>query len=288
MPISLTLPLLEQPKSIKDMVFIILTHQYPLSLIELLNIIKKQYAVSVSFQAVRKAVLELQHANVIIKDGKKFSLSREWILQLIKFGNTLQKNYFTSPQSRKKTTLQVGPNLTIYTLPKLVDLDYVWNGIIRESLSQPQAPKIITFKAVHFWFLLATLAQETQLIQEMLQHGIKLYYICYGNTPLDKWAVQMYNRLGVHCIHRSKPHDYDLGLNIGTYGNYLIQTTHPQQLAKKIDHFFRTTAKVEDASLTQITQLVIDEQDIPLTIQYDHLLAQTFRENVLREWKNTT
>ncbi len=285
MPIPLTLPLLETPTSVKDMVFSILMQDYPLSLIELLNTIKKRYTISLSFQAVRKAVLELEQAKVIHKDGKKFSLSREWILHLIKFGNTLQKNYFTSPHTRKKATLEVGPNLTVYTLPKLVDLDYVWNGIIRESLSEPNAPKIITFKAVHFWFMLATLAQETELIKEMQQHGIKLYYICYGNTPLDKWTVQMYNRLGVHCKQLPKPKDFVPGLNIGTYGNYLIQATHPQPLATEIDKFFHSCQKVEDASLAKITDFVTAQQDIQLTVQYDPIIAASFRENIMREWK---
>ena len=284
MTVSFTLPIVKQPTSVKDMVFSILMTRHPLSLMELLNTVKKQFNVSVSFQAVRKAVLELQKANVIVREGKKFQISKEWILELIKFGNDLQKNYFSKPESKLKTRLEVGPNVTVYTLPKLVDLDFVWNGIIHESLSNPQAPKIITFKSVHFWFMLVTLAQETELMKEMIRKGVKLYYICYGETPLDKWAVKMYSDIGINCIQMPKPKNFEDGLNIGTYGNYIIQSKYPEPIAKKIDAFFKSCKKIEDARLSTLTGIVTEELDIQLTAQYDLVVAASFRENVIREF----
>lgn len=281
MPLPITLPLVEKPKTVKDKAFIILSGKFPLSLMELTNEIKKQFTLEVSFQSVRKAVLQLVDEGVLLKEGKKFSLNRGWILSLIKFGNLLQRQYFTV--QKEKAKIEVGPNMTIYTLPSLVDLDYVWNGVIKQALADPKAPKVITFKAVHFWFLIATLAQETKLMKEMLKKGIKLYYICYGNTALDKWTVEMYNNIGVKAVIQPKPKDFANGLNIGTYGNLLVQSQHPPRIAKKLAQLFHKCQRPEDASLAQITDVVTERADIQLQVLDDPLVSATVREDIKKQ-----
>ena len=282
MPVSITLPLIGKPTSVKDMAFSVLMYNFPLSLIKIQNEVNKQYNKSFTFQAIRKAILQLVEAKVLEKIGKEFLISNEWILQIIKFGNTLQKQYFST--GHKDSKVQVGGNTTIYTLPKLVDLDYVWNGIIRQALSDPKAEKVITFKAVHFWFLIATLAQETELMKEMIKRGVKFYYICYGDTPLDKWIVEMYNKMGVHAKLMPKPKNFTPGLNIGTYGNMLIQSQHPPELTKKITTFFQKCKHPQDASLTDITDIVIEKCSIPLQVLHDPLVAETVRNEIKRKF----
>jgi len=51
---------------VKDLVFTILTKEYPLKLIQLTNFIRKRYGKSVTFQAVRKAVLQLVSENILL------------------------------------------------------------------------------------------------------------------------------------------------------------------------------------------------------------------------------
>lgn len=282
MPITFTLPLLEDKhRSVKDMVFTILTTTYPLSLIELLNALKKQYAVSVSFQAVRKAALELVTANVLVKEGKTFSLNREWILEAVKFTQMLQRQYFNkAPQEKIK--IAVGPNVTVYTFSRLVDLDAVWNSIIRDHFaSDPAAPKHITFESLHFWFVIVTLAQETELMKEMIHKGIRLHYLCYGNTALDQWAVNHYNEIGVHCKQLPKPKDFVNGYNLGVYGNLIIKTTHPKVIADKMECFFRKYKKIENTRLAEITEIVTQQTELQLTVIKDQMLAQSIRNSVL-------
>lgn len=279
MTLSITIPLLEKPTSVKDMVFSVLVQDFPLSLIKILNAVNKQYNTSFTFQAVRKGVLQLVDAGVLVKSGKNFSVNKEWILKLIMFGNTLQKQYFSA--NHRGSKVQVVGNTSFYTLPTLVDLDYVWNGLIRQALNEQKAERIITFKAVHFWFLIATLAQETELMKEMIKKGVKLYYICYGDTTLDKWTVEMYNKIGVHARLMPEPKNFTRGLNIGTYGNFLIQAQHPPELTKKINTFFQRCKNPQDASLTDITELVTEKTDITLQVLSNPLVAETVRKDII-------
>ena len=279
MGLPLTLPVLNNPSNTKDRVFITLSRKYPLSLIELTNTIKKTFNVEVTFQSVRKAVLQLTKEEVLVKEGKKFLFNKDWILSFMKFGNILQKHYFSANKENSK--MEIGTDVTEYNLYSLMDLDFIWNGLIRNALEEENAPKIITFKAVHFWFLIATLVQETELIKEMMKKGIKLYYICYGNTKLDKWTTDMYKQIGIQCIQKKKPSNFDNGLHIGTYGNYIIQSKHPKEITKQFEKFFTKNKKPQDASLTEITELATEKADFKLQSIHNPILAKSMREEVI-------
>lgn len=284
MSLPLTLPVLNNPKTTKDRVFIILSAQYPLSLIQLKNQIKNVFNENVSFQSVRKAVLQLEKEEVLIKEGKKFSFNKDWILSFMKFGNILQKHYFSA--NKKNSKIQIGSEVTEYSLNSLIDLDFIWNNLIKKALSENKSPKIITFKAVHFWFLIATLVQETELIKELISKKIKLYYICYGSTPLDKWTVNMYKQIGIHCIQKRKPEEFDEGLHIGTYGNYIIQSKHPKLISKQFQKFFTKNKRPQDASLTKITELATKRASFKLQSIKNPVLAKSMRDETINQFRN--
>ena len=288
MTITFTLPLLEEtPNTVKDMIFTILSAKYPLSLIELLNSIRKQYGVTTSFQSVHKAALQLVEAKVLVKDGKKFSINREWILEVIKFGNRLQKQYFTKPESREITKIEVGPNVTIYTIPTLVEMDTIWGNIMRDYFASIKTgPKIMVFEAVHYWWVLAQLATETALMENLKKQGIKSYFLCYGDNPLDKWAVSVYNDIGVHCKTRLKPVEFKNGHNIGVYGDLIIQATHPPEIIKKFDAFFKKYKNIAEAKLSELMVIATEKVNIKMTVIKDLLLANTIRKEILNKFKD--
>ena len=88
--LELTIPQAgEKAKNIKDLIFTILTQEEDLSLIELTNIIKNQYVLNVTYQAVRKAVNTLEQQDILFKKGKKYSLNKEWVLKTKAFFDTL-------------------------------------------------------------------------------------------------------------------------------------------------------------------------------------------------------
>lgn len=280
MPVSFTLPLIEKkPTSVKDMVFTVLTTDYPLSIIELLNMLKRRYTVSVSFQSVRKAALQLVDAHVLVRNGRQFSINKQWILDVSKFVNHLQKQYFNEGQAVDK--LAVGSNVAVYTFSRLVDSDAMWNTIIKDNFANnPDQPRAITFSSVHFWWVIATLVQETELFKDMRTHGVKSHYICYGDTPLDQWTVSFYNNIHVECKHLPKPTGFANGHNIGTYGDLIIQTTYPPKLAQKIEHFFNRYKRVEQTNLPELVEITTETHEITLTVIKDPLLAKSLRDGV--------
>ena len=76
--LELSIPQLgEESKNVKDLVFTILSHEQPLSIIQLTNKIKKQYRVNITYQAVRKAVDMLVEKEALTKKGKVYSINKK-------------------------------------------------------------------------------------------------------------------------------------------------------------------------------------------------------------------
>jgi len=134
---------------------------------------------------------------------------------------------------------------------------------------------------MHFWFVIATLAQETELMKRMSAQGISSYYLLHGKTPLDLWTVQFYRNLGVSCKSVSKPEGFEPGLNIGTYGDFIMQTTHPKEISERIDRFFKKYKHIEDVNLTELVDIATAETSITFTVIKDPVLARTLREKIM-------
>jgi len=280
MTISFTLPLLEQkPSTTQDMVFTVLTNTYPLSLIELQHALRKQYSKVISFQSVRKATLRLQAAGVLVKEGKKFSINKQWIRGLLNFGNSLQHQYLTKS---KESKLAVGPNMSVYSLNSMTEIDLIWNDLIQDLFKDPKQPKYQVFSGMHFWFVLVNLAPETELVRQLRKHGVQVYMTCYGNTPIDKWTVRYYNDNGCHSILAPLPKDHSLGLAIGAFGDYIMQVQYPDELAQKLDGFFKKYTRIEDAKVAELAEITSEKVNLQLTVIKDPVLARNFRENALK------
>src|SRR3989344_1381494 len=76
---------------LKDLVFDILSKEYPLKIIQLTRFIRSRYGKNVTFQAVRKAVLNLTEDEILIRKGNNFTISKEWAEKCREYFNELYK-----------------------------------------------------------------------------------------------------------------------------------------------------------------------------------------------------
>ena len=107
MSLQISLPL-GKKEGVKNLVFTILTREYPLKLIELTNFIRKRYGKAVTFQAVRKAVLELIEEQVLIRDNNEFSINKEWVKESVEYIGEEKTSYLYKVSSKPHLFLITG------------------------------------------------------------------------------------------------------------------------------------------------------------------------------------
>ena len=163
MSLEITLPRLGKvTRAAKDLVISSLMYEYPLTLAKLTNSIKKQYAASVTFQGVRRAVNALVEDEVLIKDGRQYSINKKWITSLKDFSDRLYDSYYAK-NSGIMNIESLGEEIKIYTFDNLIDADKFWNKTIAHWFKSGKE-KVYCQQFGHMWQVLGQMQEETSVL----------------------------------------------------------------------------------------------------------------------------
>ena len=260
--LELSIPQLgEDTKNTKDLIFTILTQEQPLSIIELTNKIKKQYVISITYQAVRKAVDNLHSQKVLTKTGKKYAINKEWLLKLKSFFDKLLTQY------ENKTTLKLfhtgfaKEDYALYTFNSLYELDNFWGDVMTYWADHEKDNKDYYSYTHYHWWLVINLGKETKLFDHFRKRHINSHVIMRNSQPLNQWASQVYADFGVKIIKKTQKDDSPL-VDINILGNTVIQVNYSSNIAKKIKLFYKKYKSIQDMSPKEITQLAHETGDI--------------------------
>lgn len=271
-------------KPVKDMIMGALTYEYPLSLSKLTNMIKKQYASSVTFQGVRRAVNSLVEDGVLVKQGKQYSISKIWITKLKKFADELHDSYFQKNFGVLKIE-SLGENIKIYTFDNLIDVDKFWNKIIFQWFKEDSGKaKYYVQKFRHMWPVLGQLGEETQILEDIKNYKLKFYTLVYANTRLDEWCKKYYADLGFY-YNIDKKHETDITNYFSVYGDYIIQSSYPVALAKEIDHIYEKTTDFSSFNVADLIRVLRKKSEIQIMVQKNSLLANQLRQGILDNFR---
>jgi hypothetical protein len=284
--IRLTIPQLEESSNnVKDLVFTILTHEQPLSLIELTNRIKKQYNLGVTYQAVRKAVDTLINQGVLAKSRKRYSISKKWILSVKNFFDKLLTTYETKTPVKMFHSELAKEDYAVYTFNNLLDLDNFWAGIMEHwanHLKQGDCKEYLSYCHYSFWFLI-NLGSETGLFEHMIKKGVDAYVVFPYDAPLNRWGFKLYKDIGAKVkISVNKELDDHTALNI--LGDHVVQVKYPPNIIKKLRKIYSKYKSVSEISPKEITQIAHESGEIKFIMFKNATIAKDLREKYLRDF----
>jgi hypothetical protein len=284
--LELSIPQLnEESKNTKDIVFTILTKEHPLSIIEITNRIKKQYNLSITYQAVRKAIDNLHGQGVLNKEGKKYSIDKKWILKLKSFFDQLLTKFETGKHIHKFNNELVKENYAVYTFNNLLDLDNFWSDIMVYWADHLKATdnKVYLSNTHYFFWHIINLGMETKLFDHMKKKKVKLYTVCQKDNPLNRWGTRLYKEQGVKIKLKHNNNLNSRDLNI--LGDMIVQIEYSKKISKKITNFYAKYQKLEDISLKEITKLAHEEGEIKFILFKNPELAKDLLEKYLKDLK---
>lgn len=269
-------------EGVKDLVFTILSKEYPLRIIQLTNFIKKRYGKSVTFQAVRKAVLELTSEGVLIKREDKFSINQKWVLEtktmLSELFDDLNKN-LTTP----KDVHSVSEEVSVFTFHSLNELMKFWQDLIDDWFANFKKGDyhINCYQAAHAWEGLLHLDKEKELMGQLKKKGILSYILSKGNTPLDRNIRKFYKSVGIKVSINSSMSSFDKSYYVGTYGDLVVQTQYPEEIVKDLDCFFRKNKTIKDFDLKELSDIVNRKVAIKLTVIKNLAMVKQINNSII-------
>ena len=283
MPLNFVTPTVgKYKKHTKDFVMTVLAENHPLTLRKITNAINQNYEVSVTYQAVRKAVNSLVDSEVLVKGDKGYSINGEWILDSRAFIDKLQKDYFKRWKPLEKS--QIGKNVATYSVKNLVEVEKLWGDLVLEWIKGAKPGEVNTFQIPHLWLPIGHLEWEGRQMVTLGEKGVDMYAICYSDTFLDRVAVKFYRDIKIKANIVNDP-DYNRGCEIGTYGDMVIQTYWPQKIVDAMEEYFGRIERIEDLNLGGLIDIAKMKSDITVTVMRNSQIAKQIRLGFMKQFK---
>ncbi|MEK6918267.1 MAG: hypothetical protein AABW51_04945 [Nanoarchaeota archaeon] len=280
MTIDIALPFVKKG-NVDDLVFTILTKEYPLRVIDLMNLIRKRYGKSVTFQAVRKAVLQLMEKEVLVAQESRYSINKEWVLKSKELVDSLYEE-LNKAKTSPKSMESIKGEITVFSFDSLNDLMKFWQNLINDWFKKFKKGDygVNYYQSAHAWEGLLHPDIEKSTMHQLKQKGIKCYIITTGNTPLDRQIAKFYSKLGITTQAIPSSSTFDKSYYVGTYGDLVIQTQYPQLIVKLLDAFFKKTKSLTDVDLVELSNIVNRRILIKLTIIKDLAMAKQINKSI--------
>lgn len=265
-------------RTVKDLIFSILVDDTSKTLTQLHREIKRKYNISVSFQAVIKAVNSLLSHKVLVKEGKLYSLNKDWIFETRDFFDNLYRKHFNVKKPIKK--VELGKEVIVYTISNLLELDRLWYELLMNWSKKEIFDKRNCWRGRHAWWVIPRLQEEDVLHDFMIKQGIKTYNLWTENTMLDKLAAKYYSKKG-EFAKIIKKINLKTDSHIAAFGENLIKFEISKKISDKLEELYKNTKRLEDLDIKKAIDLFKENTEIEFTVIKDKLIADKIKEEII-------
>jgi hypothetical protein len=283
MSLQLTLPFGKE-SNVKNLIFTILTKDYPLRVIDLTNFIRKRYGKAVTFQAVRKALLELVDEGVIlaVKDHK-YQISKAWVEEGKRVMDQLYLDIAKERVANKHDS--ISGDMSVYSFNSINEMMKFWQNLIEDWYKNFKKgnPSINAYQGAHAWEILLHFDRERQVMSQLRKKGIRSYILSMSSTPLDRKIWQSYKEMGIRIGIKRSLSSFDKSYYVATYGNLVVQTKYPKEIVDGMEEFFRKNKTLESMNLKELAEIVNSPIEIKLTVIKNKEMATQINKSIISE-----
>jgi hypothetical protein len=273
MVITLTLPGLGvHGLSTKDAIISILSNRWPLSLKQIHQIAKAEYAISATYQAVHKMANQLMDEMVVVRVGAWYSLNPAWINRIKLFTEQLDQSY-SKDKPFKNFQNQDIINLTFDSL--LETVRFIVHKFNWEFPNPKRKPRVAML--MHVWMPIGADEKDFEQIKRIFE--LPYYGLYRGDTPLDYYGNQFVVKLGKKSIYGV---NYPAEGDIVVEGDYVAQIFYPLELKTKINNIFTKTKNITDFDLAKLFEIYTQKNKIKVIISRNPELAESLREEGIK------
>jgi hypothetical protein len=275
-------------KNLPDILQIILAKENSLTISEISKRLREEFFVRVTFQAVRKSLNILVDRKILEVADKRYSLDKNYILELKRLTDQLLKNYFSGSKPGKINAWTKNQQQhATYTFENFIKTDQFCNEIILDWAYNLKEGDNCTFcfQSPHYWYIFGQLVLESNFLSEIKKLKVDAYYIADGKTILDKWTKRFYDEHRINfAINASKK---ITNTTMSVFGDLVVQYDYPQDLYDAIEEFYVSTVSLENLDLSRLANLLKFNTEIKMTVIRNKMIAQKLKEELLSQFKKS-
>ena len=224
-------------RTLPELILIILSKQYPITIKGIHIQLKQRFLVKISFQAVRKALNIMTEQGKLELENKEYRLNKVWIKEEKKSCDEMIENYFTAENRERPPTLdKIGKEVQVFHLDNSLQTDKFFGELLLDMALNCDS-SILSIQALHYWFFLGHFGTESEFLQEMMKRGTQLYYLAVGNTLLDKISKKYYQQHGIN-FEIDKIDEFDKYTEVAVMNDFIMEIKYPLELTDQFDKIF--------------------------------------------------
>lgn len=262
----------KKPGNVKNALVQKLTKQWPLTLKQLDHALKREFGLDVTYQAVHKAMAQLEEEKIVEKTKAGFQLHPEWIHNITKLSNQISQAYSNNhPLDFDKEIIQLN-------FSSWLNAGRFGAFTFKTECPNPQKKPIVT-GWMHVWPVSTVSAEESKQLLEQASKGHDLYCICPNNTPLDQLFADWIGKMGrknVLGANLNFDHDYII------VGDHIVQIYYEEKFRKKIDAFYRKNTDIKNIDYQKMQEMATERANIQAIVIKNAQLAERLRNEGIR------
>jgi hypothetical protein len=231
MSFELIIPDIEKKGSCKDFIISVLINNWPLTLKEIFNGVKKKYKFGGTYQSVFKAVNELLKKHVLVKKGNKYEINISWIKKLQSFTDIVETNYYAEKKTEDFGSKK-GEDIVILNFSCVFDAEKYLYYFVKNELKKLKNEEVF-YELDNLWKVLFYYRAEFNYYTKLMKLGHKFYFLFCGESEIEKKAASFYKKIGVNIRKKKGESSTDIII----FGDYYIQIFIPENVKKKIINF---------------------------------------------------
>ncbi len=228
----------------KQLIIEILSGEWPLSARAIYSKLTKKYQLSVTYQAVHKALKEMSVQGVIDKQDKGYKLSMEWINQINKFGEKIKKGY-ENPLKGPKLAFEKTFNSLFET--------YMFFLSELEKNVEEKGSKIVCFHGVHMWNCLPARSEEEARLKNVTDKT-KIYVLDKSSYKFDEIMKKYWESFGIKV---KIGFECTSNFEIVVIGDNVYYLHFPQELLENMENTYSKISDVSDIDIAKLNKDVI-------------------------------
>ncbi len=228
--------------------------------------------ISVTIQAIYKALRSLVTEEIILKHLTDYSLNEEW-------RRTMSERFAPKTES---IALSEG-EMVRFDLNSLVHLDQYWKNVVFPLHEQYRGVPVFCYNHHELWMHLNESRRKSEIDYYKSFEKTKTPFYCIfgGNTIHDKEIGKLIENkyLKVNIGDRAFPDtDYPI-----TISDYVITTRISSKTAQKVEQCFKNTNSLKELE-QQISQIGLEKVKIKLIIERNKEKAKKIRKRIARDF----
>ncbi|MFA6269212.1 MAG: hypothetical protein WC652_05320, partial [archaeon] len=231
---------------------------------------------SISYQAVYKALNELESARVLEKNGREYSINNDWVDNSIKALNQIKTTYVNKTKKLKIDRETEKPQIFKFTSYSALCVSMA--ELLRDRALSNPADKGFICTLEYGWFPFKFKFGDFFTLMETVKNNPEAINIIRKNTPLGKWIQEQYKRINAICAPMGTKVDINEDLFIN--GEYIIEIRFSEESKKILEKYYNKLRNMEDV-FREFALRKEPEMDITVTITKNSQLAEFLRAKLM-------